>query len=129
MRQAVGRDVLTGRRELTLALPDGAEIDVEQARAAAERARAAIAGGDCGGGVGGGLDRRRRSPAAGSCPATTRRGCRSAARELEDLRLRALESLAQAGLALGGAHADGAERAAGGAGARGAAARGRATGC
>ena len=38
--------MLTGRRELTLALPDGAEVDVEQARAAAERARAAIAAGD-----------------------------------------------------------------------------------
>ena len=39
VRQAVGRDVLTGRRELTLSLPDGAEIDVEQAHGAAERAR------------------------------------------------------------------------------------------
>ena len=32
VRQAVGRDVLTGRRELSLALPGGAEVDVEQAR-------------------------------------------------------------------------------------------------
>ena len=46
VRQAVGRDVLTGRRELTLMLPDGAEIDVEQAVAAAERARAAAAEAD-----------------------------------------------------------------------------------
>ena len=46
VRQAVGRDVLTGRRELSLALPDGAEVDVEQARLAAEEARTAIADGD-----------------------------------------------------------------------------------
>src|SRR5918995_4830408 len=44
VRQALGPDVLTGRGELTLALPD-VEIDVEQARAAAERARTAVTGG------------------------------------------------------------------------------------
>jgi len=111
VRQAVGRDVLAGRRELMLVLPDGAEIDVEQARAAAERARAAIAGGDP----------ATAWDAASEVVAVTghtflpghdtpwvreRRG------ELEDLRLRALEVQARAGLTLGGARADGAERAA-----------------
>src|SRR5215211_8336348 len=38
VRQALGPEVLTGRGELTLALP-AVEIDVEQAQAAAERAR------------------------------------------------------------------------------------------
>src|SRR5688500_7828222 len=46
VRQAVGRELLTGRRELSLALPAGADVDVERARAAADRARAAIADGD-----------------------------------------------------------------------------------
>ena len=111
VRQAVGRDVLTGRRELMLALPAGAEVDVDQARAAGERARAAIAGGDW--------------PAARDAAATAveiaGRGflpghdtpwVQERRADFDDLRLRALESLAQAGLALGGAHADAAERAA-----------------
>ena len=111
MRQAIGRDTLTGRRELTLVLPAGAEVDVERALATSEEARSAIASGDW--------------PAAWEAASTAveiagrgflvghdapwvedRRG------ELDDLRLRALESLAQAGIALGGAHVDGAERAA-----------------
>jgi chromate reductase len=46
VRQVVGRDVLTGRRELALSLPAGAEIDVEQARREGERARAAMARAD-----------------------------------------------------------------------------------
>ena len=112
VRQALGRDVLTGRRELTLSLPGGAEIDVEQARAAAERARAALAARRLGRGVGGRLGGGRRSRAAGSCPATTAPWVQERRAELEELRLRALEVQAQAGLALGGAHADGAERAA-----------------
>ena len=41
VRQAVGRETLTGRRELTLSLPDDAEVDFEQALAASERAQAA----------------------------------------------------------------------------------------
>jgi DNA-binding SARP family transcriptional activator len=44
VRQALGADVLTGRGELALALPDDVEIDVEQAHAAADRASAAVAG-------------------------------------------------------------------------------------
>ena len=112
VRQAVGRDVLTGRRELLLALPAGAEIDVEQARAAAEHARAAIAGEDW----------RAAWEAASRAVEIADRGfllghdapwTEEPRRELDELRLRALESLAESGLALGNGHLDGAERAAG----------------
>ena len=45
VRQAIGRDLLAGRRELTLELPD-ADIDVERAIRAREAARAAVAASD-----------------------------------------------------------------------------------
>jgi DNA-binding SARP family transcriptional activator len=111
VRQAVGRDVLRGRRELTLALPDGVEIDVEQARSAAGQARMAI-------------DRDQPTTsweAASAVVAITGRGflpgydnpwVNEVRGDLADLRLRALEVQGQAGLALGGPHVDGAERAA-----------------
>ena len=111
VRQAVGRDVLTGRRDLTLALPADAEIDVEQALAAAERARTALAAGDP----------ATAWEAASATIAIVGRGflpghdapwVHERRVELADLRLRALEVQAQAGLALGGTHADTAERAA-----------------
>lgn len=111
VRQAVGRDVLTGRRELMLVLPAGSEVDVELAHAAAARARAAIAARDW--------------PAAWEGASATAeiagRGflvghetpwVHGQRDELADLRLRALEWQAQAGLALGGPYADRAERAA-----------------
>ena len=102
VRQAVGREVLAGRRELTLSLPADAEVDVEQALAAAARARVAIGGDD----PATAWEAASATVAiAGSpVPAGTRRpvGAR-APTELEDLRLRALELQAQAGVALGGA--------------------------
>jgi DNA-binding SARP family transcriptional activator len=111
VRQAVGRDVLTGRRELSLSLPDGAEIDVEHAQAAAARARGALAAGDPAGAW----------EDAAAALAITGRGLlpghdnpwvHERRAELDDLRLRTLEVQAQAGLALGGARAAEAERAA-----------------
>ena len=111
VRKAIGKDTLTGRRELVLVLPADAEIDLEQAHTAAERARSAIAGGDW--------------PAAWEAARTaveiTRRGflvgleapwVEELRGDLDDLHLRALESLAEAGLALDGTHTHGAERAA-----------------
>ena len=112
VRQAVGRQVLTGRRELSLALPEGAEVDVETARAAADRARKAVAD----------RDWAAAWEAATIAAEIAGRGflvghdgpwVEERRREIEELRLRALEWQAQAGLALGGEHADGAERAAG----------------
>ena len=111
VRQALGRDVLTGRRELALALPADAEIDVEQAHAAAARSRDALAAGDP----------TAAWEAASAAVAIVGRGflpghdapwVHERRVELANLRLRTLEVQAQAGLALGGAHADGAERAA-----------------
>ena len=111
VRQALGRDVLTGRRELALALPADAEIDVEQAHAAAERSRDALAAGDP----------TAAWEAASAAVAIVGRGflpghdapwVHERRVELANLHLRTLEVQAQAGLALGGAHADGAERAA-----------------
>ena len=112
IRQAVGRETLTGRRELTLSAAGG--------RGGRFRAGAR--------GVGAGARRRpreattrrhrrrarpcSRSPAADFSSGWTRRGSRTAAGELEELRLRALEAVAEAGVALGGAHLAGAERAA-----------------
>ena len=112
VRQAVGREVLTGRRELSLALPDGAEVDVETARAAAERARKAVAAGDW---TAAWEAATVASEIAGRGFLTGHDGPWVEERrgEIEELWLRALEWLATAGLALGGAHVDGAERAAG----------------
>ena len=111
VRVVLGREVLAGRRELALSLPGGAEIDVEQSHLAAERARSAVAAGDwaaaweaaCAAAdiVGRGFMVGHEAPWV-----QERRG------ELEELRLRALEIRAQAGLVLGGGHADDAERAA-----------------
>ena len=111
VRQAVGRDVLTGRRELMLTLPAAAEIDVEQALAAAARARAALGAGDAAGAWAAAsaalaITRGRFLPGHDGPWVHERRA------ELEDERLRMLETRAQAGLALGGTHADGAERSA-----------------
>ena len=111
VRQAVGRDTLTGRRELTLSLPDDADVDVERAHAAAERAYAALADGD----------RSAAWEAAQSAVEIARRGfmvghdapwVEERRRELDELRLGALETAARAGVELGGPHLMGAERAA-----------------
>ncbi|HET9740117.1 MAG TPA: AAA family ATPase [Solirubrobacteraceae bacterium] len=111
VRLAVGREVLPGRRELTLSLPGGAEIDIEQAHGAAERARVALAAGDW----------AAAWEAASTAADVAGRGfmvghgapwVQERRAELEELRLRALAVRAQTGLALGGGHADGAERAA-----------------
>ena len=111
VRHAVGRQTLTGRHELTLVLPDDIEIDVEQASAASEHAQQAIAAGDW----------QAARDAASAALQIAARGflvgldspwVEDRRSELEDLRLRALEAAAQAGVALGGAHLPAAEQAA-----------------
>jgi DNA-binding SARP family transcriptional activator len=111
VRQAVGRETLTGRRELTLTLPADAEVDFEQALAVSERAQAAVAGGDfpaaweAGSAV---LEIAGRGFLVGlDAPWVEDRR-----RELEELRLRALEAVAEAGVELDGSRLAGAERAA-----------------
>ena len=111
VRQAVGRDTLAGRRELTLSLPDGADVDVERAHAAAERAHAALAGGDWNAAweaAQGAVEIARRGFMVGhDAPWVEERR-----RELDELRLGGLETAARAGVELGGPHLVGAERAA-----------------
>src|SRR6185503_707221 len=111
VRAVLGRDVLTGRRDLALALPADAVIDVEQARLACERSRGALAAGE----------HAAAWEAASAAAAIAARGflpghdtpwVEERRTELADLRLRALEIQARAGVALGGARADSAERAA-----------------
>ena len=111
VRQAVGRDVLTGRRELSLALPADAEIDVERAEAAAERARAALAAGDAAT-AWASASETVEIAGRGLLPGHDAPWVHERRAELEDVRLHALELRARAGLELGGEHAAGAERAA-----------------
>jgi DNA-binding SARP family transcriptional activator/tetratricopeptide (TPR) repeat protein len=111
VRQAVGRDTLTGRRELTLMLPADVEIDFERAVSASERARSAVADGDF----------AVASEAARTVLEIAERGflvgldapwIEDRRGELEELRLGALEAVAEAGVARGGAPVADAERAA-----------------
>ena len=111
VRQAVGREILTGRRDLTLTLPEDAEVDLELALAASERAQAAIADGDV----------ATAWEAAETALEVSGRGflvgldapwVEDRRRELEELRLRALEAAAESGVALGGARLARAEPAA-----------------
>lgn len=109
LRRAVGASVLTGRSTLGLTLPAGTLIDVEAAFEAIHRAEAAIRRGDC---------------AAAWAPA--RVALHTAGRvflageesawiderrlALDDVRLRALECVAAAGLGLGPTELDSALR-------------------
>jgi len=111
VRQAIGRDALAGRRELTLVLPADAQVDVEQALAGVESAEAAVARGDW----------HAAWEAAAQAGEITRQAflvghdgpwVEDRRRELQDARLSALEALAAAGVALGGARLGEAERAA-----------------
>jgi DNA-binding SARP family transcriptional activator len=111
MRRAVGAEVLAGRRELELLLPAGAWVDLEAALDAAERADAALAAGDL----------EEAWSAAGACVEIAAGGflagdeapwAQDRRRGVGELRLRALEAAAAAGIALGGNRLADAERAA-----------------
>jgi DNA-binding SARP family transcriptional activator len=109
LRRILGADVLSGRSTLDLALPPGTLIDTEAALEAIHRAEAAI---------------RRRDFAAAWAPArvslhTTSRVFLAGEespwiderrRSLDDVRLRALECVAEAGLGLGPSELDSALR-------------------
>ena len=109
LRRTVGAEVLTGRSTLDLALPAGALIDVEAAFEAIHRAEAAV---------------RRGEFAAAWAPARVSLHTASRIflagedapwiderrRELDDVRLRALECVASAGLGLGPTELDSALR-------------------
>ncbi len=100
LRRAVGPECLQGRSELTLLLPDDAEVDWETARAEVTRAGAAAEAGDW----------ETARDAAAAAAAIAERGLLAGLDapwiderrvELADLRVEALEASARAGLALG----------------------------
>jgi DNA-binding SARP family transcriptional activator len=111
VRSAVGPDVLRGRGELFVTLPEATHVDVETAAAAVHAAESAVARGDW----------RRAWTVALTAQLVARRGffpevdaawAESWRRRLGEMHARALECYATACLELGGAELPGAERAA-----------------
>ena len=111
VRQALGSGVLQGRRELSLSLPPDTEIDWEQAVVGLERGRAALAGGEPTPALEAG-EAAREIASRGFLAGLDSPWVEDRRRELGELRLEALEMVAEAGIALGGARLAGAERAA-----------------
>jgi DNA-binding SARP family transcriptional activator len=111
LRATVGRDVLRGRRDVTLALPAGARVDVEDALAGVHAAESAVALGEW---------RRAWGPAISAQLVAARRLLPEHEapwidvwrRRLEDVLDHALEAYAAACLGIGGTELAGAERAA-----------------
>lgn len=111
VRATLGRDVLRGRGELVLALPEPAAVDVEEALAALHTAESALAAGD---------GRRAWGPALTARFVARRPFLPEAAtpwaeawrRRLADVQVLALECYGRACLRLGGAELPAAERAA-----------------
>ena len=110
LRQALGAERLEGRSELRLRIPEGAWVDVEVARGSAHEAESAIAQGDW---------RRAWLPsriAAGIAgtefmPGHDGEWVAEQREELAEVRLRALECVADTGLRLGETELASAERA------------------
>jgi DNA-binding SARP family transcriptional activator/tetratricopeptide (TPR) repeat protein len=111
LRSGLGRSVLTGRDELILDFPEPVWIDVEAAGLEVARAQDALARGDV------------RSAWAlaqvplnvanrGLLPGSQATWLEPRRRELEDIRLQALEVIGRAGLSLGGTQLASVERAA-----------------
>ena len=111
LRSALGSDALAGRDELVLELPTPVWIDVEAAALAVERARQALERGDA------------RSAwalaqvplniaARGLLPGAQAAWLEPRRRELDDIRMQALEVIGRAGLGLGRAQRTSVERAA-----------------
>ena len=110
LRQALGEEHLRGRSELVLELPDGAWIDVEVAHGAIHEAESAIA-----------LERWKQAWLPGRIAESITGApfleghegdwVDEQRRELAEVRLRALESIARTGLELGSAEVASAERA------------------
>jgi DNA-binding SARP family transcriptional activator/tetratricopeptide (TPR) repeat protein len=111
LRSALGASALAGREELTLTMPEPVWIDLEAAMLEVERAQRTLDRGDA------------RSAWAlaqvplniagrGLLPGTQAAWLEPRRRELEDVRLRALEVIGRSGLAMGGTQLASAERAA-----------------
>jgi DNA-binding SARP family transcriptional activator/tetratricopeptide (TPR) repeat protein len=111
LRSALGRSALVGREELVLALPQPAWIDVEAAGLEVDRARQALERGDAR--VAWALAQVPINIASrGLLPGSQATWLEPRRRELEDVRLQALEVIGRAGLVLGGTQLASVERAA-----------------
>jgi DNA-binding SARP family transcriptional activator len=111
LRSALGRDVLSGRDELGLELPEPAWVDVEAAAAEVVRAQRALEGGDAR--AAWALAQVPLNIASrGLLPGTQATWLEPRRRELSDIRLQALEAIGRAGLSLGGSQLGSVERAA-----------------
>ena len=111
LRSALGSAALQGRDELQLTLPEPVWIDLEAAADQVARAEAALAGRDAK--QAWGLAQVPLNVAGrGLLPGSTADWIDRARRELEDIRLRALEVVGRAGLLLGAGQLASVERAA-----------------
>ena len=111
LRSALGASALSGRDELILMLPEPVWVDLEAAATELQRAVEAIARGDARGAWGlaqvpFNIASRKLLPGSQASWLEPRR------RELEDIRLHALEVIGAAGLRMGGAQLASVERAA-----------------
>jgi DNA-binding SARP family transcriptional activator/class 3 adenylate cyclase/tetratricopeptide (TPR) repeat protein len=111
VRRALGKGVLEGRRDLTLVLPAGSSIDLEDALQAAERAEAALALSDWRS-AWDEAKAAREVASGGFLPGHDAPWVEDRRREVDELRLRTLECAAAAGAALGGPELAAGERAA-----------------
>ncbi len=111
LRSALGRDIVSGRDELGLSLPEPAWVDVEAAASEVWRAQRALDSGDARAAwalaqVPLNIASRGLLPGAQAAWLEPRR------QELGDIRLQALEVIGRAGLSLGGTQLGSVERAA-----------------
>ena len=111
LRSALGRDVVSGRDELGLALPEPAWVDVEAAASEVWRAQRALDSGDAR--AAWALAQVPLNIASrGLLPGTQASWLEPRRQELSDIRLQALEVIGRAGLQLGGTQLGSVERAA-----------------
>jgi DNA-binding SARP family transcriptional activator/tetratricopeptide (TPR) repeat protein len=111
LRSALGRDILAGRDELGLELPEPAWVDVEAATSEVWRAQRALESGDAR--AAWALAQVPLNIASrGLLPGTQATWLEPRRRELADIRLEALEVIGRAGLSLGGTQLGSVERAA-----------------
>ncbi len=111
LRSALGRDIVAGRDELGLALPEPAWVDVEAAASEVWRAQRALDSGDAR--AAWALAQVPLNIASrGLLPGTQASWLEPRRQELADMRLQALEVIGRAGLNLGGTQLGSVERAA-----------------
>lgn len=111
LRSALGSDALSGRDELILTLPEPVWVDLEAAGAELQRATHALEQGDARG-AWGFAQVPLNIASRGLLPGTQAVWLEPRRRELEDLRLQALEVVGRAGLSLGRSQLGSVERAA-----------------